>query len=75
MGESRTDRRFLGIDIGSVSFGYVLIDQDGMILQSDYLFHHGNIQGLLEEPWKGWICPWCDRSRTITNRATFSLPG
>ncbi len=49
MDESRADRRFLGIDIGSVSFCYVLIDQDGTILQSDYLFHHGNIHRLLKE--------------------------
>jgi predicted CoA-substrate-specific enzyme activase len=53
MSASRADGRFLGIDIGSVSFSYVLLDQNGTILQSGYLFHHGNIYGLLEETLAG----------------------
>jgi predicted CoA-substrate-specific enzyme activase len=53
MGASRSDGQFLGIDIGSVSFGYVLMDGNGTILQSDYLFHHGNIYGLLKETLEG----------------------
>ena len=53
MGASRADGQFLGIDIGSVSFSYVLIDGNGTILQSDYLFHHGNIYGLLRETLEG----------------------
>lgn len=40
---------YLGFDIGSVSLSYVLIDQNQRILQSDYLFHHGNILNLLKE--------------------------
>jgi predicted CoA-substrate-specific enzyme activase len=53
MSASRTDGQFLGIDIGSVSLNYVLIDQNATILQSDYLFHHGNIYGLLRETVEG----------------------
>ena len=39
----------LGIDIGSVSLCYVLMDQSQQILKSDYLFHQGNIFELLKE--------------------------
>ena len=53
MGALRAGGRFLGIDIGSVSFGYVLLDQDGTILQSDYLFHYGNIYRILKETLEG----------------------
>jgi predicted CoA-substrate-specific enzyme activase len=53
MGTSRADGQFLGIDIGSVSFSYVLIDGNGTILQSDYLFHHGNIYGQLRKTLQG----------------------
>ena len=41
------DRLFLGIDIGSVSFSYALIDLNRTILHSGYLFHHGDIYGQL----------------------------
>lgn len=47
MGAPRTDEQFLGIDIGSVSLSYVLINRNNKILQSDYLFHHGDIYGLM----------------------------
>jgi predicted CoA-substrate-specific enzyme activase len=53
MGTSRSDEQFLGIDIGSLSFCYALIDRNGSILQSGYLFHHGNIYGLLNETLAG----------------------
>ena len=49
MGASRADGQFLGIDIGSVTLSYVLMDRMGTILQSDYLFHHGAIYGLLRK--------------------------
>jgi predicted CoA-substrate-specific enzyme activase len=38
---------YLGIDIGSVSVSYVLIDQVGTIVSSAYLFHHGSIEETL----------------------------
>jgi activator of 2-hydroxyglutaryl-CoA dehydratase len=53
MAASGAARHFLGIDIGSVSFSYALMDQNGTILRSDYLFHHGNIHGLLSETLAG----------------------
>ena len=49
MEASPPDGQFLGIDIGSVSVGYALIDQSRTILQSGYLFHHGNIYGQLRQ--------------------------
>ena len=53
MGTAPVDRQFLGIDIGSVSLSYVLIDQNKTILQKGYLFHHGNICALLKETLEG----------------------
>ena len=38
---------YLGIDIGSVSISYVLIDQSGKIAGSAYVFHHGSIEETL----------------------------
>lgn len=49
MGAFRSDGQFLGIDIGSVSFSYVLMDRDGTILRSDYRVHHGAISALLKD--------------------------
>jgi predicted CoA-substrate-specific enzyme activase len=49
MSLSDTEKHFLGIDIGSVSFSYVLTDQNKQILKSDYIFHQGNIFKLLRE--------------------------
>ncbi len=40
---------YLGIDLGSVSLAYVVMDQHRHILKSDYLFHRGNIFAALEE--------------------------
>ena len=53
MGTAPLGRHYLGIDIGSVSLGYVLIDQDKTILHQGYLFHHGNIYGLLKGTLEG----------------------
>jgi len=53
MGTNTEGRHYLGIDIGSVSLSYVLIDQSKSILQKGYLFHHGNIYGLLKETLDG----------------------
>ena len=39
---------YLGIDIGSVSIAYVLLDQKLQIRQYDYLFHRGNVFSALE---------------------------
>ena len=49
MGTALVDGHFLGIDIGSVSLSYVLIDRNKTILHSGYLFHHGTIYGHLRE--------------------------
>ena len=49
MSTSGSARYCLGIDIGSVSFSYVLLNQNRQILASDYLFHQGNISELLRE--------------------------
>jgi activator of 2-hydroxyglutaryl-CoA dehydratase len=47
--KSAPNERFnLGIDIGSVSLAYVLLDQNRQIQQRDYLFHRGNIFSALE---------------------------
>ena len=53
MKSAPVDRQYLGIDVGSVSLSYVLINQDKTILQEGYLFHHGNIYGLLKETLEG----------------------
>ena len=39
---------YLGIDIGSVSLAYVVLDQNLQIQWHDYLFHRGNIFSTLE---------------------------
>jgi len=39
----------LGIDIGSVSISVVLINSDKNIINSSYIFHHGNIGSNLEK--------------------------
>ena len=49
MSASETKGCYLGVDIGSVSFSYVLINQHKQILESGYLFHQGNILKLLKE--------------------------
>jgi activator of 2-hydroxyglutaryl-CoA dehydratase len=49
MATSATKKHSLGIDIGSVSYGYVLMDQKEQIIQSDYRIHNGNILDLLKE--------------------------
>ena len=49
MNTSETEQYCLGIDIGSVSFSYVLMNQSKQILKCDYLFHQGNIFNLLKE--------------------------
>ncbi|MFH0729080.1 MAG: acyl-CoA dehydratase activase [Pseudomonadota bacterium] len=41
--------RLLGIDTGSVSITLVEIDAKKKMIQSDYRFHHGNINGTLRE--------------------------
>ncbi len=42
-------RTFLGIDVGSVSCSFVLINECGAILQSDYRFHRGQVEDTLKE--------------------------
>lgn len=49
MSTSLTKQYYLGIDIGSVSFCYVLMNENQQILKSDYLCHQGNIFDLLKE--------------------------
>ena len=49
MATSATQKHYLGIDIGSVSYSYVLMDQKRQIIQSDYRIHNGNIFNLLKE--------------------------
>ncbi len=49
MSTSVTKKYCLGIDIGSVSLCYVLMNEHQQILKSDYLFHQGNIFELLKE--------------------------
>ncbi len=39
---------FLGIDIGSVSLAYVLLDQNSNLIQSNNIFHRGNIFSVLK---------------------------
>ncbi len=46
------DRYFLGIDIGSVSIAYVLLDQNRQLIRSYYGFHRGNIFAALQELFK-----------------------
>lgn len=43
------DGYFLGIDLGSVSLSWVVIDDHCQIVQSDYLVHRGNIYAALEK--------------------------
>ncbi|MFQ5603376.1 MAG: acyl-CoA dehydratase activase [bacterium] len=43
------DGLVLGIDIGSVSISYVVIDPKKQIVQSDYVFHRGNVLTALKE--------------------------
>ncbi|KAA3612648.1 MAG: hypothetical protein DWQ05_18535 [Calditrichaeota bacterium] len=40
---------YLGIDVGSVSLAYVLIDEANQILQKGYTFHRGNILQSIEQ--------------------------
>lgn len=49
MATPETGKYWLGIDIGSVSFSYVLLDRAKQIVKSGYLFHRGNISSLLAE--------------------------
>ena len=44
-----TKKYFLGIDIGSISVSYVLLNQKCQIVTSNYLVHNGNIVKLLKE--------------------------
>ena len=37
------EKLYFGIDIGSVSLSYVLINQKKQIVKTNYLFHQGNI--------------------------------
>ncbi|MDZ7332722.1 MAG: acyl-CoA dehydratase activase [candidate division KSB1 bacterium] len=48
MPAKKNERYYLGIDVGSVSLGYAVLDQDRQIHQSGYLFHRGNIYAALE---------------------------
>jgi len=43
------DILYLGIDIGSVSLCYVIINQDRKIVHSEYIFHRGDIFSALQE--------------------------
>ncbi|HID39325.1 MAG TPA: hypothetical protein EYP36_07405, partial [Calditrichaeota bacterium] len=43
---------YLGIDIGSVSVSFALIDEDGEIVKTGYHIHHGNILKALREWFK-----------------------
>jgi len=52
MTPAQNQQLFLGIDIGSVSLTYVLLDQKGNIVQRNYIFHRGNIFSALEEQLK-----------------------
>ena len=49
LADRQADRQYLGIDIGSVSLSYVLVGQDGTILENGYLAHHGDIYRLLRD--------------------------
>jgi predicted CoA-substrate-specific enzyme activase len=49
MTASGAEKLFLGIDIGSVSLGCVVIDEQQEIVHSAYVFHHGNIAYRLRE--------------------------
>jgi predicted CoA-substrate-specific enzyme activase len=49
MSPAESERYYLGIDIGSVSLSYVLLNQNRQILASDYLCHQGNIFKLLRD--------------------------
>ena len=49
MSTAESERYCLGIDIGSVSLSYVLLNQNQQILASDYLCHQGNIFELLRD--------------------------
>ena len=40
---------YLGIDIGSLSLGLVLMDQNGIIIRHIYVTHQGNISACLQE--------------------------
>ncbi len=43
----------LGIDIGSVSFAYVLLDSENKLIHSDYCPHYGNILSCLQDQLRG----------------------
>lgn len=49
MNVNQPKRYYLGIDLGSVSLSYVVIDEHRRIRQSNYLFHRGNIYDALEK--------------------------
>jgi activator of 2-hydroxyglutaryl-CoA dehydratase len=49
MTPTRNELLYLGIDIGSVSLAYVLLDQNQQIIQDSYLFHRGNILAVLQQ--------------------------
>jgi len=48
----RTSKLFLGIDIGSVTICYVLMDQKKRVIESNYIIHQGNITNILERELK-----------------------
>ena len=39
----------LGIDIGSVSLSFALLNAENRIVQNGYCFHYGNIRSCLQE--------------------------
>ena len=39
----------LGLDVGSATLAFVLVDSDGKVIDKAYVFHHGNIQTILEQ--------------------------
>jgi len=43
------EKYWLGIDIGSVSLGLVVINEQKKTLHHEYLFHHGNIAQILHD--------------------------
>jgi len=49
-----TEKKYLGIDIGSVAISLVLINRSKKILKREYIFHEGRISGKLNHLLKGF---------------------
>jgi len=49
MSSQTSEKRYLGIDIGSVSLSLVLMNEQKKILHQEYLFHYGNIAQILRQ--------------------------